>query len=503
MKKMVLLLVGIVFFLSVLHAQEAPPQAFSFKAVITKNSAPVANKTVYLRISILQDNINGLPVYAETFAPTTNEFGQVDLMIGRGTWVSGDFTTIEWSQDEYFLQIEYALKQRDPYLPLSTTQLLSVPYALYTGEAGNGFAAEYTEGEMRPVLNMTNGHVTFGGEPDWWSRLRVDGGLGITPGPGNFWGATFVLDARSQEGGLQYNISSLSEGSSEGAGKFQIADIDGISKFILHNGHTGINNLNPEYSLDVTGDINFSGSLLQNGSPYGGDYDALINKPDLSAYATKEYVDNLLTGLGILPNNFAGILTDIEGNNYKTVKIGAQTWMAENLETGSYNDGTEIPLGTYGVEWFELTTPAYCWYDDEDTYHLDTYLSYHKLYNWYAINTGNLCPAGWHVSTYEDWTELIDYLGGTGVAGGKLKEAGTRHWYSPNEGATNESGFTAFPGMARFNDFSSNRQYGQFWMSTETDSEEAWGVTLYYLGTGVSLGRWGKSYGRPVRCVKD
>ncbi len=93
MKKTFSLLFGIIFSIVVLHSQEAPPQAFSFKALITKNGAAVANKTVYLQISILQNNVNGLAVYVETFTPTTNEYGQVDLAIGRGTVVSGDFSS--------------------------------------------------------------------------------------------------------------------------------------------------------------------------------------------------------------------------------------------------------------------------------------------------------------------------------------------------------------------------------------------------------------------------
>ncbi len=299
MRKLFTFLTGIIFSIMILNAQEAPPQAFSFKAIIIKNGAAVANKTVYLQISILQDNLNGLAVYVETFAPTTNEYGQVDLEIGRGTVVSGNFTAIGWSLDEYFLKIEYKLKPRDPYQTLSTTQLLAVPYALYAGEtgnalhadqadnalhadeAGNGFASVYVEGETRPILNQ-GGNVGIGAPADGWNQLRVNGMTTITPGPNCVWGAHLTLAASSQEGGLNYNIISLSDESSEGGGKFLIRNgpEDVTSAFIMDkNGNVGIG-LNqakyseglpltfPEYKLDVLGDINFTGSLLQNGNPF-------------------------------------------------------------------------------------------------------------------------------------------------------------------------------------------------------------------------------------------
>jgi len=162
MKKILFFLTGILISLTVLNGQEAPPKAFSFKALITKNGSAVANKTVYLQISILQDNINGPAVYAETFEPVTNDIGQVDLEIGRGTIVSGDFSAIDWSLDEYFLKIEYALKSRDPYQTLSTTQLLSVPYALYAGEASSAINESDPIFSTHPAFGITNDNIT-----DW------------------------------------------------------------------------------------------------------------------------------------------------------------------------------------------------------------------------------------------------------------------------------------------------------------------------------------------------
>jgi len=123
--------------------------------------------------------------------------------------------------------------------------------------------------------------------------------------------------------------------------------------------------------------------------------------------ANKVYVDSLLKMLGLLPNNYAGIVKDAEGNLYKTVKIGIQTWMAENLRTSKYNDATAIPLVADDSAWINDKTGAYCWYNNDVAFKYP----YGALYNWYAVNTGKLCPTDWHVATDAEWSILINYLG--------------------------------------------------------------------------------------------
>lgn len=197
-----------------------------------------------------------------------------------------------------------------------------------------------------------------------------------------------------------------------------------------------------------------------------------------------------------------GSMSDIDGNVYKTITIGTQTWMAENLRTTKYNDGTAIPNVTVDATWISLTTPAYCWYNNDAATYETTYGA---LYNWYAINTGKLAPAGWHVPTDAEWTILSNYLGGESVAGGKLKEAGTTHWSSPNTGATNESGFTALPGGCRaYNGFSNIGNCGYWWSSTSDNTGGAWDRSLF---SNISLNK-GEGYydfgnGYSVRCVKN
>ena len=193
-----------------------------------------------------------------------------------------------------------------------------------------------------------------------------------------------------------------------------------------------------------------------------------------------------------------GEISDIDGNTYKTIEIGTQIWMAENLATTRFNDGTEISLATSNTSWFLATEAAYSWYNNVT-------ISYGALYNWYAVNTGKLCPSGWHVSSDEDWTTLAAFLGGSAASGAKLKEAGTIHWQAPNSGADNSSGFTALPGGYRYYNGAYNAltRYGYWWTSTESSSANAYGRDLYYGYNDLDRISSDKRSGASVRCIKD
>lgn len=190
------------------------------------------------------------------------------------------------------------------------------------------------------------------------------------------------------------------------------------------------------------------------------------------------------------------VITDVEGNVYKTVKIGEQWWMAENLRTTKYSDGTDIPLVTDNSEWANLETPAYCWYDNNESYK-DTYGA---LYNHYTVNT-KLCPTGWHIPHKEEWQDLLDFLGVKNM--GQLKEAGTAHWNTPNNGATNETGFNALPGGAHDNkgNFLGLGKY-TYWWSTTAQSGGYWAFYLHYYFRG-HLSTFDQKSGFSVRCVKN
>jgi uncharacterized protein (TIGR02145 family) len=198
----------------------------------------------------------------------------------------------------------------------------------------------------------------------------------------------------------------------------------------------------------------------------------------------------------------AGTVTDIDGNVYNTITIGTQVWMAENLKTTKYRNGNAIPNVTDNATWAALTTGAYCNYNND----ANNVAIYGRLYNWYALSDSrNIAPIGWHVSTDAEWTTLTSYLGGETGAGGKLKETGTSHWASPNTGATNQTGFTALPGGARFYNgpFDFFEYTGCWWTSTEGSTSSAWGISMYYNDGNKPRTNFPKYYGFSVRCVKD
>lgn len=150
MKKIFTLFFGIVLSIIILNSQIAPPQTFSYKATIVKsNGTIVASKTIGLRITILKgDATTGTSVFVQTFTPKTNEYGQIDIVIG-GTVA---FSQIDWSSDIFFLKTELDEKGGTNYQLMSVSQLLSVPYALYAGKAGNGFSGNYNDLSNKPIL---------------------------------------------------------------------------------------------------------------------------------------------------------------------------------------------------------------------------------------------------------------------------------------------------------------------------------------------------------------
>ena len=220
------------------------------------------------------------------------------------------------------------------------------------------------------------------------------------------------------------------------------------------------------------------------------------------------FKDSPESNVNSLPQDTRKELT--EGIAFKTIKIGTQIWMAENLRTTKFNDGTDIPYITDNIEWSKLTTPGYCWYNNDEASYKETSGA---LYNWYTVNTGKLCPSGWHVPTHEDFKVLSDYLGGDAVAGGKLKESGTVHWKGSNVGATNEIGFTALPSGLRegLTDYR-NIQGREFFYSMDTDgfwwtsTESGSGARIRHIWrnlTTFAADYSVKNMGFAVRCIKN
>ncbi len=240
------------------------------------------------------------------------------------------------------------------------------------------------------------------------------------------------------------------------------------------------------------------------------DLKVVFTPSEISIYDTvsKAVKINVLTGLTnaiFNPTLTYGSLTDIDGNLYKTITIGTQTWMAENLRTTRYRNGDAIPLVTGNTAWKNLGSDAYCNY--ENTTDINKIATTGRLYNWFTvINSRNLAPEGWHIATDAEWITLTTFLGGETLAGGKLKETGLSHWQSPNTGATNSSGFTALPsGRREYTDGSFiNLGYDGFWWTKSAyNPDYSWYRYMHYNVTDVYRANFHKQYGFAVRCVKD
>jgi uncharacterized protein (TIGR02145 family) len=197
---------------------------------------------------------------------------------------------------------------------------------------------------------------------------------------------------------------------------------------------------------------------------------------------------------------------DIDGNIYYTVRIGSQVWMQENLKTTKYSNGDLI--GTTNPPTLDISaeaTPKYQWAYNYDESYVATYGRFYT--GWAVFDARNVCPTGWHVPTNEEWIVLCEYLGGYEVAGGKLKEAGTSHWQSPNTEATNESGFTALQGSIHHGDgtFSNLGEFVYWWTSTEDKHYEgsAFCPLMFPNSSTIYIDRKTKQWGISVRCIKD
>lgn len=194
-------------------------------------------------------------------------------------------------------------------------------------------------------------------------------------------------------------------------------------------------------------------------------------------------------------------ITDIDGNVYNTVQIGTQFWMAENLKTTKYKNGTPIPYIIGKNEWSNLTTGAWSYYD----YDISKNSLFGKLYNWYSVEGDSICPNGWHIPSDTEWMELRNFLGGEDSAGGKMKQIGTEFWKSPNSQGTNESGFNALPAGNKGNDgiFNYETEYAFFWQKNDKNLTGTWYYFLIFSDGFLKRNDGNKTFGFSVRCLKD
>ncbi len=483
------------------------PQKMSYQAVIRgANNALVIDKPVGVRISILQGSETGSTVYTETHTPTTNANGLASLSIGIGKNPSSDFSKIDWSKGPYFVKTETDVEDGTNYQLTSVSELLSVPYALY---AGNGIKRISANSDTiflsndkfyvnKSSTNIGNSSIPTGGGqgqvltncdgvPTWTTG-------GICPGKiASLNCAGVFVNGLLNNGAIASNVSFVITYSGGNGGAY-------LEQSISSTGVIGLT-ANLQVGTFATGNGSLTFSVSGTPTSVGNALFSLNIGGQVCSVSI--LVQEKPSTIGIPGPN----ITDNDGNTYKTVTIGTQTWMAENLKTSKYNDGSEITTITNSSLWSGSTTGATCYLNND----LTNVSKYGRLYNWNSISKSkngnkNVCPVGWHVPSENEWVKLFDYLGGASVAGGKMKEVGTVTWSSPNTGATNTSLFTALPGGARLYDIGDYYYVtgdGYWWSITESNSIEAKKISLFSNTSTVSQSVSEKASGLSIRCLKD
>jgi uncharacterized protein (TIGR02145 family) len=244
-----------------------------------------------------------------------------------------------------------------------------------------------------------------------------------------------------------------------------------------------------------------------NGTGTGSFVSTLTSLSPATTYYVRAYATN---GAGTSFGSeisFNTKVADADGNLYTYVAINGQVWLTEDLKTTKYSDGSVIPPVTVNLTWSTLTTPGYCWYNND----IANKPTYGAIYNWYAVDVAsngnkNVCPALWRVPTETELEDLITFVGGSIVAGGKLKEAGTTHWTLDN--GTNTVGFTALPGgerVAADGGFAELGTDSYHWSSTidENDNTLGWGQGINTATTTTAKSGFTKRAGASVRCIKN
>ena len=271
---------------------------------------------------------------------------------------------------------------------------------------------------------------------------------------------------------------------------------------------------NPTTSSNTTFDGNGIGSFTSNMTGLSANITYYVRAYAINSVGTAYGNQQIFTTLIASPHSCGannvhnpnlnyGSMTDQEGNVHKTIVIGTQEWMAENLKTSIYRNGDPIATNLTDVEWGNTSNTnlgAWVYYNNDSQYDCP----YGKLYNWYALaDPRHVCPSGWHEPTDSEWTSLTDYLGGVAIAGGKMKTTGIQYWDSLNTNATNESGFSGLPGGYYNVSSSLIGTYNYFWSASERNNNTSWYRFLRFNGENIYPYYIQKTQGMSVRCLKD
>jgi len=489
------------------------PNKMSFQSILRNQSGElIKNQMIGVRISVLKTGYNlNTVLYVENHLVKTNSDGLLTLQIGSGTVNKGSFGSIDWSQDNlYKLQTEFDFNGGSFYVNSSINELTSVPYAFH---AKKSYFSKFAKSAKKLVLGTETGVMNYWNGSAWVPINKATQGQQLTACDGKpIWTSGGVCPGSIQS----INCFGLSH---FGSIKLNttILPTDSVRTYVPYTGGNGGPFITTVVnSKGVTG---LTATLQADTFKIGAG--VLLYKisgtPTSSGTAIFEInIGGSVCTFGRLvstssqqpTSGYGSLITDIEGNSYKTAYIGTQHWMAENLRVSKYNDGTTIPNVMGSSDWANLLTNAWCYHENK----VENNLKYGKLYNWYTvslINNGykNICPTGWHVPSSDEWSKLITYLGGSSVAGGKLKEVGTASWGSPNSDATNSSLFSAQGSSSRLEDgyFMGITSHGSWWSSSEINVNDARNLYLTQNNPAAYMYSYGdvKKKGLSVRCIKD
>jgi uncharacterized protein (TIGR02145 family) len=559
-KSMLLLVVFFIFTSVALKAQS--PQKINFQSIVRNtNGVIVSNKSVSFKITILSGSTTGTPVYSETHLKTTDAIGLVSLQIGSGTVSSGIFSSLNWGNASHFIKLEADFTGGNTYVTLGTQELMSVPYAMYAAKTDtNSLNLTNRFAEKAPVNNPS-----FTGTVGGIDKSMV--GLGDV---NNTSDASKPVSTATQAAlDAKVNILDTSSMLSKylrkadfpsGSSANEILYWNGTKWISLSPGTTGqaliMSSTGLQWGCIITNSAaspsttpslvattpltpitiattGATGIGSATGLPAGvtavwlADVITISGTP--TASGTFNYTIPLTGGCGSV--SATGIITvtpapcpaNITYNShaYKAVELGTQCWMAENLRTRKYNDGTDIPFDASGgvggngsdQTWSALQYGAHTIYRHDSTPTTGNLAKYGYLYNWYAVKgitsgetpTKNICPDGWHVPTGSDWNKLVKSLDSeadtiSGIPKVQSTTAGTILK------STGSGGFSALLGGFRADNdgaFNSINGGAFYWSATEVPG----GVEYRYLfsGNDGSVLKTGgsKTVGMSVRCLRD
>ena len=509
--------------LAVAVAMAQAPEKFSYQAVVRNASnALVTNAPVGVRVSILQGSATGNAVYVETQTATTNANGLLTLEIGGGIVQQGSFADIDWANGTYFLKTETDPAGGSSYSVISTQQLLSVPYALYSKEAGNGFSGDYNDLTNKPTIPTVPTNVSaFNNDSYYITEAQLNALLAALNNT--------IDSLRNRIEDLESNSPTHSVGLPTVITTI-ISNITGSTAQcggdITTYGGSSITERGVCWSISPLPTV--SENHTSDGAGIGTFVSYLYGLQPGVTYYVRAYATNSTgTAYGCemsftTPALFTcgtGTVTDYDGNVYPTVQIGNQCWMKENLRSTHYADGTAISLGSGNS-----STVAY-YYPETESF------NYGNLYNWKAVmgeftsssaapsGVQGICPNGWHVPSDAEWTQLTyfvssqsNYLCSNNTEYIAKALASTTGWnadYSQcsvgnMQNCNDATGFGALPAGGYFNiGYYASGVNANYWSSTAYVGGDAWYRHLNHIEARVYRLNNNVNIGYSVRCLRD